>query len=168
MTDVLIRPYEAGDSLEEITELLHRAYADLGRRGLNFVATDQDVATTKDRIDSGTCFVAQLDSRLVGTVTVYQPEPDEHCELYRRPGVWHFGQFGVEPSLQGRGVGRSLLEAVERHALANGATEIALDTAEPAADLIALYERWGYRTVGHVQWHGRHYRSVLMSKAFEP
>lgn len=37
----VIRPIEPGDSLEELTRLLHRAYAPLGKLGLNYTAVDQ-------------------------------------------------------------------------------------------------------------------------------
>lgn len=163
-----IRPFAEGDSLQEMTALLHRAYADLARRGMNFVATDQDVETTASRVHSGSCFVATRDGALVGTITVYPPDRTESCELYARDGVWHFGQYGVEPTLQGCGIGRLLLDAAEQLARSKGALEMALDTAEPATDLIALYSRWGFETVGYVQWHGRNYRSVLMSKPLSP
>jgi hypothetical protein len=41
---------------------------------------------------------------------------------------------------------------------------MALDTAEPAAHLIAFYNRLGYRFIEHAQWRMTNYRSVIMSK----
>ena len=49
-----------------------------------------------------------------------------------------FHQSGVKPSLQRRGIGTQLIKAAEDHARANGATEIACDTAEGAIHLISL------------------------------
>ena len=73
-------------------------------------------------------------------------------------------QFAVLPQHQGHGIGGKLLAFVEDKARACGAREIALDTADGAADLIDWYRRRGYREVGHVQWDGKTYRSLVMSK----
>ena len=87
---------------------------------------------------------------------------------YERPGVAAFGQYAVDPAFKGRGIGAQLLELVEQRARAAGAAELALDTSEHAADLIALYERKGFRFVEHAQWRDVNYRSVVMSKELRP
>jgi hypothetical protein len=56
------------------------------------------------------------------------------------------------------------MAAVEDLACAADASELALDTAEPALHLIDWYERRGYRFIEYVQWRGKRYRSVIMSK----
>lgn len=164
MKGLHIRPWADGDGYEELTNLLHRAYAPLAAMGLRYVATRQDVETTRRRCEEGHCLVAQLGGRLIGTVTVYRPEPDDACAYYRTEGVMVFGQFGVEPSFQGMGIGTALYLAAEDHARAHGARTLALDTAKPAQHLIALYERWGFRQVGSVNWRSTNYESVIMAK----
>jgi GNAT superfamily N-acetyltransferase len=159
---IQVRPYQDGDSLEEITALLHRAYKELADMGLRFVATYQDIETTRQRIEEGLCFVALEDGRIVGTITLYLG--GEGCETYERTGVAHFGQFGIDPEVQGKGIGRMLLQKAEQTAIANGFTEMALDTSEKATHLIDLYRRWGYEVVETVQWDVTNYRSVVMSK----
>ena len=57
-----------------------------------------------------------------------------------------------------------LLARAERWAAESGFTELAMDTAEQATHLIELYTRLGYRPVGWVQWQGKVYRSVILSK----
>jgi hypothetical protein len=42
--DVAIREIDDGDSFEELTELLHRAYAPLAAAGFRYLATHQDDA----------------------------------------------------------------------------------------------------------------------------
>ena len=37
-----------------------------------------------------------------------------------------------------------------------------------ATDLIALYERWGFRRVGEVRWDVVNYPSVLLSRVLRP
>jgi GNAT superfamily N-acetyltransferase len=160
-----IRPLGGSDDLEGLTELLHRAYGQLAELGLRFLATHQNVDTTKSRIAGAECFVAELDGLIVGTVVFRDCARTGSCAWYDRPDVASFGQFGVEPSMQGRGIGTSLLSFVEDRAREVGAKELALDTAEPAAHLIALYSKLGYRIVEHVNWgEVVNYSSVIMSK----
>lgn len=162
-----IRPFvPESDDVEAITSLLHRAYAPLKEQGMWFVASEQDVETTRKRLLYGEPFVAveNVSGRLLGTITLYAPSPDQHCEWYRK-SLWHFGQFGVDPCEQGRGIGSALVAQAEEAACALGAREIGLDTAEPAAGLIAFYNRLGYRHVGYTQWGSVSYRSIVLTKS---
>jgi uncharacterized damage-inducible protein DinB/GNAT superfamily N-acetyltransferase len=173
MADITIRPLAARDSLDALTALLHRAYAPLAARGLNFTATTQDVETTKKRAAEGQCFVAVANGELVGTVTVCGPYDVETAPWaadvpwFRERDTAHFHQFAVDPRLQGQGLGRRLVLACEQWALKNGYKRMALDTAEPAGELRALYRRMGYGDVGQVQWRGKVYRSVIMQKSLD-
>lgn len=162
--DVVIRPIAPDDSLEELTALLHRAYAVLGKMGLNYTAVDQSPATTAERIAGGQCFVAVASSGLVGTIVVKPSHPQSTCEHFRRPDVASAHQFAVAPEHQSRGLGTRLLEHAESWVRNHLYTEIAIDTAEPAKHLVSFYERRGYRHIGWAQWEGKRYRSVIMSK----
>jgi ribosomal protein S18 acetylase RimI-like enzyme len=89
--------------------------------------------------DEGSRFVlAHLDGRLVGSA------------LIQRAGdTAHFGMFSVDPAVQGRGVGKSLLAACEstaRELWASGA--MTLTVISVREDTIAWYERRGYRRTG--------------------
>lgn len=161
---IIIRAIADSDSIAELTELLHRAYRRLGDMGLRYFATHQTEEQTLSRVRSGRCFVAERDGRVVGTITMYRKREMEQPTWYRRDGVAYFGQFGVEPELQGTGIGNLLLAHVERVAQDEGIEELALDTAEPATHLIEYYSRHGYRPVDTVQWRDVNYRSVVMSK----
>ena len=57
-----------------------------------------------------------------------------------------------------------LLQRAEQWARDSGFAELAMDTAEQAEHLIKLYTRLGYQHVGWVQWPGKRYRSVVLSK----
>ena len=162
-----IRPWQPTDDVGALTRLLHRAYAALAAQGLRYVATHQDAATTRGRLESGRSFVALEDGALAGTITYYYPAGDE-CRWYARRGVARFGQFGVEPRLQGRGIGTRLLQRVEEEARADGARELALDTSEHAGRLIATYLRRGFRIVGEADWPDVNYASVILSKKLQP
>jgi GNAT superfamily N-acetyltransferase len=166
-----LRPLAATDSLEALTALLHRAYARLAAMGLNFTAVDQSVETTRRRVESGQCFVAEAAGQIVGTVTVceaYDPNREPWARatpwFYRRD-VAHMHQLAVDPSAQGQGLGDRLVAACEKWARERGRSALALDTAAPAAHLRQRYARLGYRDVDEVQWAGKCYRSVLMVRA---
>jgi len=162
--DLVIRPLSATDSLDDLTELLHRAYAVLADMGLKYVATYQDVDTTRRRVEKGRCFVAVIDDVIVGTIAYYGPDRTTGAPWGHGEGVAHVGQMGVGPSMQRQGIGKELIRHVEQIAREDGAVEIALDTAEPARHLIKWYKRLGYRFVKHVDWDMTNYRSVIMCK----
>ena len=162
-----IRQLSPADSLEELTHLLHRAYADLGALGLNYTAVNQSTETTRLRIAGGCCFVAEWKQLLAGTVLAKPPEQSSECEYFARPDVATLRQFAVEPQFQGRGIGHALVSSCETWARENGLHELALDTAEPATHLVHFYSRLGFAPVGSVQWPGKVYRSVVMSKALQ-
>jgi GNAT superfamily N-acetyltransferase len=159
-----VRPISATDSIEELTQLLHRAYARLGAMGLNYTAVDQTSETTRRRIDGGQCYVAHWSARLAGTVVVQPTYATSECKYFTRPGVAAAHQFGVAPEFQGLGIGRALLLQCETWATEHGFLELAMDTAEQATHLIDLYGRLGYMHVGDVRWPGKVYRSVVLSK----
>lgn len=162
--EVVIRPIRESDSLEHLTDLLHRSYKRLGDMGFRFFATHQTVEQTRERVISGECYVAERDGNVVGTICLYTESDGESPELYRRDDVAWFGQFAVEPELQGTGIGGKLLEHVEARAVELGMRELALDTAENAVHLIDYYSRRGWRLAGNADWAVTNYRSVLMSK----
>ncbi len=166
LTDSLvIRPIEPQDSYERMTEILHAAYARLAAMNLRYKAVDQPVSVTRERAEAGECYVADLDGRMIGTITLYPPEVlDVPSPWYRRKDVAVLSQFGVDPTHQAHGIGRRMVAALEDRARALGASEIALDTAEPATHLVEWYTRLGYRFVEHAQWGHTNYRTLILSK----
>jgi hypothetical protein len=80
----LIRDLQSGDSLDELTLMIHAAYKRLGDLGLNYTAVDQDASVTRAPAERGQCLVAEVEGRLVGTVTWYAPGSGGPCNWYRR------------------------------------------------------------------------------------
>ncbi|MCW1887154.1 GNAT family N-acetyltransferase [Luteolibacter flavescens] len=166
---VKLRRWQADDSIPEITALLHLAYAPLAAMGLRYTATHQGDEVTLSRLQRGTAFIGELHGGIVATVTIYPTAgPDSSCAWYREPGVHYFGQFAVHPDLQRHGLGARMIGLLEKEALARGARELALDTAEPAHHLRQWYEKLGYRFIEHADWSSTNYRSVILSKSLVP
>ena len=131
--------------------MLHHAYAPLKDAGMVFLASRQDAETTKRRMAAGETIVAVVEGGLVGIITLRDAARTAGSPFYDRSDVALFGQFAVRPAYQHCGIGSSLISLVERRAEEKGVAELALDTSERAIDLIALYERKGYRFVEYIQ-----------------
>ena len=159
-----IRRMSPGDSLDELTSLLHRAFGRLGRMGLHCTSVDQSLDTTLRRARRGDCFVALADGRIVGTVTLEGPSRGGACHWYSHPDVASLHQLAVDPAHQGMGCGKALLHAAEHWARKRGYCELALDTPASASHLIAFYRAQGFRGVGEMHKPGKAYRSAILSK----
>jgi GNAT superfamily N-acetyltransferase len=154
----------ARDSYEALTAMLHRAFARLGAMGLNCTCVDQNGDVTRARALRGDCYVAVCDGHIVGTMTLNAPDQESVCEAYRRDDMASMRQFGVEPAWQSRGIGTLLLAFADHWAATRGYAELALDTPQPAAHLIAFYRGHGFRIVDFVHFDGKRYDSAILSK----
>ncbi|UCR88970.1 GNAT family N-acetyltransferase [Mycetocola spongiae] len=164
-----IRPFHPADA-PGLTRMLHLAYAELGARGLNFTAVDQDVGTTLERCAGGLSWVAEApgphrSAPPLGTLTLTIPPGTGIRALTpaaRVPGRAWLNQLAVDPGARGTGLARILWETGLRAARAAGCTSIGLDTAEPASHLLALYERWGFTRADTVRWPEKNYDSAIL------
>ncbi|MFG1671116.1 GNAT family N-acetyltransferase [Streptomyces sp. Y7] len=73
------------------------------------------------------------------------------CQLEHRGTHAYFGMFAVSPALQGAGLGKVIIAEAERQARATwDATEMHMTVISVREDLIAWYERRGYRRTGRM------------------
>ncbi|WP_406207325.1 GNAT family N-acetyltransferase [Streptomyces sp. NBC_01017] len=73
------------------------------------------------------------------------------CQLEHRDDHAYFGMFAVSPALQGAGLGKVIIAEAERQARATwGVTEMHMTVISVRNDLIAWYERRGYRRTGRM------------------
>lgn len=179
-SDLVIRKIRPTDSISEITHLLHRAYAGQIKAGLQPLAGRQGDDVTADRAAHSECFLALLPDpkqaakpdpknrakqKIVGVILFEEKEKATFPPFFLKPHVCHFAQFGVDPDMQGKGIGRALLEKVEERARELGAEELALSMAEPDRPLYDFYINRGFRFVEFWQWPYTNYRSCILSKA---
>jgi uncharacterized damage-inducible protein DinB/ribosomal protein S18 acetylase RimI-like enzyme len=166
-----VRQLAARDSLDALTALLHRAYADLAARGDDLGVAALTPDQVRRRAGEGPCFVAESGGELVGVVGVRGlgglPAAGSS------PGVgWasdrdtaHLHLFAVEPALVGQGVGRRLVQAAEQWARESGYRWLSSEVAEAAAELRAGYRRLGYAEAAHRRGPGP--ATVTMRKALD-
>jgi GNAT superfamily N-acetyltransferase len=164
MIDFSIRRLQPGDSIDDLTLLLHRSFAPMGSRGLNCQSVDQTPETTRQRIKRGDCFVAVANRKVVGTITLQAPDPSAPIRCYRAADVASIHQFAVDPDYQGGGIGHALLQVAAIWARTRRYAELALDTPAPLGPLRDYYVRQGFRLIGLVQLMGRTYESAVMAK----
>ncbi|KAA0927085.1 GNAT family N-acetyltransferase [Streptomyces apricus] len=71
------------------------------------------------------------------------------CHLEHRGTYAYFGMFAVSPALQGAGLGKVIIAEAERLARETwGVTEMHMTVISVREELIAWYERRGYRRTG--------------------
>ncbi|MFF7768616.1 GNAT family N-acetyltransferase [Streptomyces massasporeus] len=73
------------------------------------------------------------------------------CQLEHQGDHAYFGMFAVSPLLQGAGLGKVIIAEAERQARAAwGVREMQMTVISVRDDLIAWYERRGYRRTGRM------------------
>ena len=86
--------------------------------------------------DSAQVFVADVDGRVAGFVTVY----DEFESVRFGHRAW-VEDLAVDPDRRSQGLGKGLLDAAKDWAQSKGATHLELDSAETRADAHRFYDR---------------------------
>jgi tRNA (guanine37-N1)-methyltransferase len=111
--------------------------------GVPIPALEESLADLEQWIGTDTVIVVRAGGRLVAAV---------RAKLLRRPDgdLWDIGRLMVAPDLQGRGLGRQLLERIE--ALApESATGFELFTGAGSARNQRMYRKAGYRLHGEIE-----------------
>ena len=146
MVQPAIRPATSHD-IDALRSVITRANEPLrgAVRGGLFDAYLMSALDVDGRLRDGEVLVAEVDGRITGTITFYLDANDEGTPS-RLPGnTAGIRATAVDPSAQGHGIGRALVDACIQRAVYAGATSIALHTAEFMVAAIALYERSGFR-----------------------
>jgi aminoglycoside 6'-N-acetyltransferase I len=112
--------------------------------------SDHELETRRyfeSRLDVPVVFVADMDGRLVGFLELDYRKYAPGCTSSPVPFIegWY-----VEPSVQGRNIGRALVAAAEADARASGYVEIASDAALENAGGIKAHLAVGYEEVERI------------------
>jgi GNAT superfamily N-acetyltransferase len=127
--------------VEQLTTLINDVYA-VAENGLwRDDAARTTAAQVAELIRAGQIAVATRDARIVGSVRMHDVAP----------GVSEFGLLVAAPDERGTGVGRALLDFVERHSRERGLRAVQLellcprDRAHPSKEFLkGWYGRRGY------------------------
>ncbi len=143
-SDLTIRPIHAGE--RAAWEPLWRGYLAFYKSSQTMEAMDVTWARLHDPAEPMFGLGAEAGGRLIGIVHY----------LYHR-SFWTVGDYCylqdlfVDPSARGQGVGRALIEAVEREARAAGASRVHWLTQEGNSTARALYDKLAERS-GFIQY----------------
>ncbi|MGH9685394.1 MAG: GNAT family N-acetyltransferase [Candidatus Acidiferrales bacterium] len=136
--DTEVRIAMANDN-EAIAEIVNRAYV-VEEFFLAGKRTDPD--RIRALMEKGKFLLREDGGRLVGSVYV---------EIRGDRG--YFGLLAVEPEMQGRGLGRFLVEAAEDYARKNGCSAMDLTIVNLRTELPPFYGRLGYVEDGTEPFH---------------
>lgn len=144
-TELTFRAATEAD-VEALVELVESAYrGDASRVGWTTEAdllagqrTDREGVAEAVRARDGRLLLVERDGELVAC-----------CQLERRGQRAYFGMFAVRPALQGAGLGKIVIAEAERIVQSEwGAREMQMTVIRQRGELIAFYERRGYRRTG--------------------
>ena len=127
-TEPRIRPFEEEDA-PKVIALWNRVLADGSPHNDPALAIRK-----KTEVDDELFFVAEVDSRLVGTV----------MGGYDGHRGWIYA-LAVEPEHQRQGIGRALIAHLESALLERGCLKINLQVRASNESVIAFYEKLGYQ-----------------------
>ena len=100
--------------------------------------------------DSLTKLMAEPDSvilKYMGETGVLQA-----CIYLKKKGTQlYLGMLTVSPDLQAKGIGKQMLAAAELHAKQHGCTSIVMTVISVREELIAWYQRHGYKPTGETE-----------------
>lgn len=136
-----------GDVVGRLTEQVYRdgGFADDG-----YAAVLRDGAT---RVREAHVLVAELDGRVVGTVTVARP--GTAYAGFSRPGEMEVRMLAVTEDARRRGIADRLMDEAEAHARRVGVDVVVLSTEPLMRAAQRLYDRRGYvRTPDRDRWEG--------------
>jgi ribosomal protein S18 acetylase RimI-like enzyme len=140
---------DAADSdVDTLVSLIQSAYrGDASRAGWT---TEADILEGQRTDPEGVLEVIKSpDSRLLTVES--EGRVVACCQLEHRGDHAYFGMFAVSPALQGAGLGKVVIAEAERQAQETwGVTEMHMTVISVREDLIAWYERRGYRRTGRM------------------
>lgn len=141
---------------EALVPLINRAF----EVELQFFTSDRiDLAETLKHFEKGRFLLAEIGGRLAGC---------NYVELRGESG--YFGLLSVDPDLQGRGLGRKLIEKAETHCRDRGCGKMQIRVLNHRTELPPFYEKLGYHVarieeVEQEQAARMPYHFIVMEKA---
>ncbi len=129
-----------------LVDLINRAYrSEAARAGW----TAEGHLLAGPRVDAETLREMLAAPAAVLLITAPTPGQLTGCVYLENQGdALYLSMLAVAPEAQAHGLGRQLLRAAEAHAQARGCVKIKMSVLSVRAELLAWYERQGYRRTG--------------------
>lgn len=110
-----------------------------------FLSVDEVITKEEfeEKIQNREIFVAKIDNKIVGYITVNIIEKNNSIIRYRKQ--LSIEAIGVDENNRGKGIGTSLLEHVKYEAKKNNCTDMYLTVNEENKGAIKLYEKFGFK-----------------------
>jgi GNAT superfamily N-acetyltransferase len=148
---------------EEITDLLHLAFAEKKEKGMNYLATYQDAETTKRRVGNGVCWVALLNEKVIGTETIEIFYPDRKNRRWHNEGTYAYcSQAAVHPYFKRIGLGSRIQKEIIFYCFKNNIDEILGHTSIRARDIQKWWKKFGAQKVELISSAATNYYAVRM------
>ena len=155
------------DDLTEICNMVEAAKILMAEQGIEqwddlypvFEDFEQDVKKK-------TLYLALMDDLLAGIYVISEDCDDEYfkCDWEnKRPCIIH--RFCISPSFQNNGVGKEVLNHIEKQLIGSGYDSVRLDEFTQNPYALRLYEKNGYVKRGFADW--RKGRFLLMEKKLD-
>ena len=144
-TQALLRPATDADvdAIRAVIARANESFRGLVRDSLfaSYLASAMDV---ERRLQEGEVLTAELDARIVGTITFYRDARDEGMPVRFPDGTAGIRATAVDPAARGLGIGRAMVDACIDRAVAAGANGVGLHTATFMVAAVKIYERCGF------------------------
>ncbi|MET3695980.1 hypothetical protein SAMN05877753_102488 [Bacillus oleivorans] len=102
-------------------------------------------------------YVATLQERVVGCITIDQEEPEEYSFVnWRRNGdAFLFHRLAVDPDTRGEGIASKLISFAENVAISHNVFYIKVDTYSLNKKAQKLFDKLGYEKQGEIFLYGK-------------
>lgn len=146
---IVVRQAEPVDypAVARLTVDAYQADGQLNEAAASYANTLADVAA---RAEAGALLVAVDGADVLGSVLFVEPG-SQYAEL-SRAGEAEFRMLAVDPTAQGRGVGRVLVQACVDRARGTGCTAVVICVRDFAMPAQKLYQSLGFVRVPDLDW----------------
>ena len=143
------------EDMQSVYAIFSDAIADMNVRGIHqWDEIYPTPAILNSDLAKGQLYVGESEADVVGVVVL-----SEECDPQYSNGKWlGVGPFVIvhrlciSPDVQGTGIGRGLMIAVEAWAKAHEYTEVRLDAFSLNPQALRMYDRLGYVKRGEANW----------------
>ena len=121
-------------------------------------------------VKNGRLYILRTDGGIKAAVSAAPGQEDAYNTLPwtcgTKPGS--FQRLAVHPSMQGTGIGSTVLEEVQQLLLDSGCDCIRCDTSENNTPALRFYEKHGFRRCGRLHWEEVPGDNITFDKALRP